>query len=40
DPEVRCPAIARARAHLGWEPRTSLNDGLERTIDWARGAWA
>lgn len=40
DPEVRCPDIARARAHLGWEPRTSLNDGLERTIDWARGAWA
>lgn len=39
DPEVRCPDIARARAHLGWEPEVSLDEGLERTIAWARGSW-
>jgi len=26
--------IAKARALLGWEPRTSLEDGLRRTVDW------
>jgi dTDP-glucose 4,6-dehydratase len=38
DPTVRCPDIARART-LGWEPRVSVTDGLERTIDWARDRW-
>jgi len=32
DPIQRCPDITRARQVLGWEPRVSLNDGLERTI--------
>ena len=35
DPKRRCPDIALARIHLGWEPTTSLRDGLRRTLDWA-----
>ena len=27
---------ARARSLLGWEPRVSLEEGLERTIAWTR----
>jgi NAD dependent epimerase/dehydratase len=26
----------RAREHLGWQPEVSLDDGLQRTIDWVR----
>ena len=40
DPEVRCPDISLARERLGWEPRVSLTEGLTRTIEWARTAWA
>lgn len=29
-----CPDIGRLRA-LGWEPRTSIEDGFARTIEWA-----
>jgi len=36
DPKKRKPDITRARTILGWEPRTSLRDGLIRTIDWFR----
>ena len=39
DPRVRRPDITRARSELGWEPVVTLEDGLARTIDWARGAW-
>ena len=39
DPEVRRPDITRAREKLGWEPQVSLEDGLSKTIDWARTAW-
>ncbi len=39
DPEVRSPDISSARSKLGWEPRIPLNDGLQRTIDWAKEAW-
>ena len=39
DPEQRRPDVSRARAELGWEPRVSLDDGLARTIAWAREAW-
>ncbi len=35
DPKVRQPDIARARDLLGWEPRTTLREGLQRTIDHA-----
>ena len=36
DPKVRQPDISLARAYLGWEPRVSLEDGLQRTIDYFR----
>jgi nucleoside-diphosphate-sugar epimerase len=39
DPEQRRPDITRARTELGWEPAISMREGLERTIDWARGVW-
>lgn len=34
DPQQRRPDITRARA-MGWEPRTSLREGLEATVSWA-----
>jgi dTDP-glucose 4,6-dehydratase len=33
DPQVRQPDIGRARDLLGWQPETSLRDGLARTIE-------
>jgi dTDP-glucose 4,6-dehydratase len=39
DPERRCPDISRARQELNWEPRIPLEEGLRRTVDWARKAW-
>ena len=33
DPKQRRPDISLARETLGWEPRTSLHDGLVRTIE-------
>jgi dTDP-glucose 4,6-dehydratase len=39
DPEVRCPDISLAQKGFGWEPQVSLEDGLGRTIEWARAAW-
>ncbi|MCQ4160394.1 SDR family oxidoreductase [Roseomonas sp. GC11] len=32
DPMQRCPDITRARALLGWEPRTTLEEGMARTV--------
>lgn len=32
DPRQRCPDISRAKHILKWEPRTSLNEGLTKTI--------
>ena len=32
DPKQRQPDISRAKALLGWEPKTQLNEGLEKTI--------
>jgi dTDP-glucose 4,6-dehydratase len=40
DPEVRCPDIALAHHVLGWEPTVSVEDGLARTIQWARSSWS
>ena len=37
DPQRRRPDITRARQLLGWEPRTSLTEGLRRTIAYFRG---
>ena len=36
DPKQRRPDITLAREKLGWEPKVSLREGLERTIDWFR----
>lgn len=32
DPQRRRPDISRARALIGWEPKVSLEEGLQRTI--------
>jgi dTDP-glucose 4,6-dehydratase len=40
DPEVRCPDISMGSKTLGWEPGVSLEDGLQRTIEWARKSWS
>lgn len=32
DPKLRQPDISRARQILGWEPKVSLEDGMEQTI--------
>jgi dTDP-glucose 4,6-dehydratase len=34
DPRRRCPDISRARETLGWEPRTTAIEGLEKTLAW------
>ena len=36
DPKIRQPDITRARQLLAWEPKVSLSDGLESTIDYFR----
>jgi dTDP-glucose 4,6-dehydratase len=36
DPVRRQPDISLARATLGWSPKMSLEDGLERTVQWFR----
>lgn len=36
DPKRRRPDITRARTILGWEPTTTLVEGLARTIAWFR----
>jgi nucleoside-diphosphate-sugar epimerase len=36
DPKVRCPDINNARVSLSWQPRTDLEEGLKKTIDWFR----
>jgi nucleoside-diphosphate-sugar epimerase len=34
DPQRRCPDISKAIDILKWKPETSLDDGLEVTINW------
>jgi dTDP-glucose 4,6-dehydratase len=34
DPRRRRPDVRRAREALGWEPRTGVREGLEKTISW------
>jgi len=36
DPQRRRPDISRAQAVLGWQPKISLHEGLERTIPYFR----
>lgn len=40
DPKVRRPDITRAKKELGWEPAVTLEEGLKRTIVWARSGQA
>ena len=37
DPQQRCPDIGKAKAVLDWEPRTTLDEGLKRTIAYFDG---
>jgi UDP-glucuronate decarboxylase len=34
DPIYRCPVITKAKKILNWEPTTSLEEGLKKTIAW------
>ena len=34
DPSYRCPVITKAKEILNWEPTTTLEEGLEKTIAW------
>jgi len=36
DPRQRQPDITLAKKHLGWEPKVSLDEGIERTIAYFR----
>jgi len=36
DPKQRQPDITRARTTLGWEPKVTLEEGMQRTIDYFR----
>jgi UDP-glucuronate decarboxylase len=36
DPRQRCPDISRAQQLLGWEPKVTLDEGLDRTIEYLR----
>jgi nucleoside-diphosphate-sugar epimerase len=38
DVELRVPAVKKASELLGWSPRTDLEEGLVRTIEWYRDA--
>jgi nucleoside-diphosphate-sugar epimerase len=34
NPNRRCPVITKARAHLGYNPRVTLDEGLKRSLIW------
>jgi UDP-glucuronate decarboxylase len=34
DPKKRKPDITRAKTEIGWEPRFSVKQGLQETVDW------
>ena len=36
DPKVRQPDITTAREKLGWSPKMSVEEGIERTVTWFR----
>ena len=36
DPKIRLPDITKARTLLGWEPKVTPDEGLQRTIAWFR----
>ncbi|MCX7766554.1 MAG: SDR family NAD-dependent epimerase/dehydratase, partial [Candidatus Sumerlaeia bacterium] len=34
DPKTRRPDITKARQLLNWQPQVSLDEGLQKTIEW------
>lgn len=34
DPVRRCPNIQKAKTILGWEPKITIEEGLQKTINW------
>lgn len=36
NPQRRCPELTKSRTHLGYAPRTPLEEGVRRTLQWAR----
>ncbi|MFH1447734.1 MAG: NAD-dependent epimerase/dehydratase family protein [Candidatus Micrarchaeota archaeon] len=36
---VRIPKIDKAKRLLGYEPKVMLDEGIENTINWAKGIW-
>ena len=40
DPKQRKPNITKAQQILGWEPKVSLEEGLQKTIEYFRGKLA
>ena len=40
DPKQRQPDITLAKSTLGWEPKVPLESGIEKTIEYFRGALA
>jgi nucleoside-diphosphate-sugar epimerase len=34
NPNRRCPSIIKARAHLGYNPCVSLEEGLKQSLIW------
>ena len=36
DPSRRCPDIRLAKDSLGWKPKITLSEGLQRTAEWMR----
>jgi len=39
DPKVRQPDISKAKGKLGWEPKVSRQEGLEKTIDYFKSLY-
>ena len=40
DPKRRCPDIRKAKRILAWEPKVSLAEGLQRTIEYFQGQFS
>jgi len=40
DPKQRCPDIALAQRELGWQPKITLDEGLEMTVAYFRSLYA
>jgi len=36
DPKRRCPDITKAKEIIAWMPKTSIEDGLKKTISWMK----